>query len=286
MGEPLVICEALVKIYRQNGVETRALNGLNLDVYEGEVLAIVGPSGSGKSTLMNILGGLDRPTEGRVMVSGIDLTRLDAASLARYRREVVGFVWQQSARNLLPYMTTLENVCLPMRLANLPRSEQLARAWALLEAVGLADRAHHRPTALSGGEQQRAAIAIALANNPALLLADEPTGSVDSETAGRIIDLFRHLGHTFGVTVVIVTHDPLVARHVDRTVEIRDGHTAFERIRRDESTFEEYLTVDSEGRIRLPAHLLNRLGIHRRVRLHLRDDHPELWPADPEPNEG
>ncbi len=286
MGEPLVICEALVKIYRQNGVETRALNGLNLDVYEGEVLAIVGPSGSGKSTLMNILGGLDRPTEGRVMVSGIDLTRLDAASLARYRREVVGFVWQQSARNLLPYMTTLENVCLPMRLANLPRSEQLARAWALLEAVGLADRAHHRPTALSGGEQQRAAIAIALANNPALLLADEPTGSVDSETAGRIIDLFRHLGHTFGVTVVIVTHDPLVARHVDRTVEIRDGHTAFERIRRDESTFEEYLTVDSEGRIRLPAHLLNRLGIHRRVRLHLRDDHLELWPADQEPNEG
>ncbi|HEY64304.1 MAG TPA: ABC transporter ATP-binding protein [Caldilineae bacterium] len=282
MGTPLVVCEELVKIYQYDGVEIQALSGLDLEVYEGEVLAIVGPSGSGKSTLMNILGGLDRPTSGKVMVGDIDLLSLDEPGLVRYRREVVGFVWQQNARNLLPYLTTLENVCVPMRLAGLPRREQLERAWALLEAVGLADRAYHGTTALSGGEQQRAAIAIALANSPALLLADEPTGSVDSETAGQIIDLFRHLGHTFGVTVIIVTHDPLVAHHADRAVEIRDGRTSFERIRRDRTTFDEYLMVDQEGRVRLPPHVIERLRIGRRVRVHLRDDHLELWPVEEE----
>jgi len=279
MSTPLVICEELVKIYQYDGVETLALNGLNLEVYEGEVLAIVGPSGSGKSTLMNILGGLDRPTSGKVTVGDIDLLSLDDAGLVRYRREVVGFVWQQNARNLLPYLTALENVCLPMRLAGLPRHEQLSRAWALLEAVSLEDRAHHRLMALSGGEQQRVAIAIALANSPALLLADEPTGSVDSETAAQIIDLFRHLGHAFGVTVVIVTHDLLVAQHTDRAVEIRDGRTSFERVRRGRTMFDEYLIVDEDGRVRLPPHIIEQLRIGRRVRAHLRGDHLELWPV-------
>ncbi len=279
MSTPLVICEELVKIYQYDGVETLALNGLNLEVYEGEVLAIVGPSGSGKSTLMNILGGLDRPTSGKVTVGDIDLLSLDDAGLVRYRREVVGFVWQQNARNLLPYLTALENVCLPMRLAGLPRDEQLSRAWALLEAVSLEDRAHHRLMALSGGEQQRVAIAIALANSPALLLADEPTGSVDSETAAQIIDLFRHLGHAFGVTVVIVTHDLLVAQHTDRAVEIRDGRTSFERVRRGSTMFDEYLIVDEDGRVRLPPHIIEQLRIGRRVRAHLRGDHLELWPV-------
>lgn len=278
MAEPFIVCENLVKIYKNNEIETYALSGLDLEVNQGEVLAIVGSSGSGKSTLLNILGGLDRPTSGVVTVGGIDLLSLPAEALARYRRDVVGFVWQQNARNMLPYMTAYQNVTLPLKLAGAGRRERDARARELLAAVGMAERAHHRSRELSGGEQQRVAIAVALANSPGLLLADEPTGSVDSQTAGVIVDLFRDLAHRFGVTVVIVSHDPGLAEHVDRTVAIFDGRTSFERTRRGVETPETYAIVDKSGRLQLPPDIIEKLGINGRVRLDLAEDHLKLWP--------
>lgn len=277
-----IVCDGLVKIYKTGEIETVALAGLDLEVQQGEVLAIVGPSGSGKTTLLNVLGGLDRPTAGAVTVGGVDLLDLTPDGLGRYRRDVVGFVWQQNARNLLPYLTALQNVQLPMQLRGVGRHARHARACDLLEAVGMADRLDHRPQELSGGEQQRVAIAIALANGPGLLLADEPTGSVDSQTAGVIVDLFRSLAHCYGVTVVIVTHDTSITQHVDRAVAIYDGRTSFERVRRTAGDLvvghEEYVIVDKTGRLQLPPELVERLGIAGRVRVYLAGDHLEIWP--------
>ncbi len=272
----------MVKIYKSNEIETYALSGLDLEVNQGEVVAIVGPSGSGKSTLLNILGGLDRPTSGQVTVGGVDLLALPAEALTGYRREVVGFVWQQNARNMLPYMTAYQNVTLPLKLAGVGRKEYDTRTHELLAAVGMAERADHRSQELSGGEQQRVAIAVALANSPGLLLADEPTGSVDSQTAGIIVDLFRSLAHRFGVTVVIVSHDPSISQHVDRLVAIFDGRTSFERVRRRgadvEAGHEAYAIVDKSGRLQLPPEIIERLGVNGRVRLDLAEDHLKIWP--------
>ena len=279
---PFIVCDDLVKVYKTGEIETVALAGLDLEVQQGEVLAIIGPSGSGKSTLLNILGGLDQPTAGQVTVGEVDLLGLTPDGLMRYRRDVVGFVWQQNARNLLPYLTAFQNVQLPMQLRGVGPRERAARAHDLLEAVGIADRLVHRPDELSGGEQQRVAIAIALANGPGLLLADEPTGSVDSQTAGTIVDLFRSLAHQYGVTVVIVTHDASIAQHVDRTVAIYDGRTSFERVRRTAGNVvvghDEYVIVDKTGRLQLPPELVERVGITRRARVHVAEDHLEIWP--------
>ncbi len=278
-------CNSLVKIYQKKDIETYALSGLDLVVGKGEVIAIIGPSGSGKSTLLNILGGLDRPTSGEVTVGGVDLLNLTPDSITRYRRYVVGFVWQQNARNLIPSMTALQNVCLPMKMAGVPRNLQINHAHDLLEAVGISDRIHHRSSELSGGEQQRVAIAIALANSPGLLLADEPTGSVDSTTANQIIELFRELSKNFGVTVVIVSHDPKISKSVDRTVAIYDGRTSFERVRQLGSDLreglDEFVIVDQTGRFQIPPELIDHLGIKGRARLHLADDHIEIWPSAP-----
>jgi ABC-type lipoprotein export system ATPase subunit len=287
---PFIVCENLVKTYKIGGVETVALADLDLEVRQGEVLAVVGPSGSGKSTLLNILGGLDRPTSGTAVVGGVNLLSLTSDGLVRYRRDVVGFVWQQTPRNMLPYMTAFQNVCLPMKLSGAGRRERDARAADLLDAVGMADRAGHRSEELSGGEQQRVAIAVALSNGPGLLLADEPTGSVDSQTAAAIVDLFRSLAHRYGVTVVIVSHDPGIAEHVDRTVAIYDGRTSFERVRRVGADMvvghDEYVMVDKVGRMQLPPQLVERLGIAGRVRLHLTEDHLEIWPTKEANEEG
>jgi len=281
---PFITCDELVKSYRTGEIETVALAGLDLEVGQGEVLAIVGPSGSGKTTLLNVLGGLDRPTAGVVTVGGVDLLDLSPDGLMRYRRDVVGFVWQQNARNLLPYLSAVRNVELPMQLRGVGRQERHARACDLLESVGMADRMDHRLQELSGGEQQRVAIAIALANGPGLLLADEPTGSVDSQTAGVIVELFRGLAHRYGVTVVVVTHDTAIAEHVDRTVAIYDGRTSFERVRRTAGDLvvghEEYVIVDKTGRMQLPPELVERMGIAGRAKVHLADDHLEIWPAE------
>jgi ABC-type lipoprotein export system ATPase subunit/bifunctional DNA-binding transcriptional regulator/antitoxin component of YhaV-PrlF toxin-antitoxin module len=283
MTEPAIVCDNLVKIYQVADLETVALQGLDLVVGQGELLGMVGASGSGKSTLMNILGGLDRPSAGRVWVNGSDLLKLSDAELNVYRRTRVGFVWQQGARNLIPYLNAQENVELPVLLAG--QGGAAVRQWAgeLLDMVGLAERRQHRLSELSGGEQQRVAIAVALANRPQLLLADEPTGEVDSETALRIYGIFQTLNRELKLTTVIVSHDPGIARHVDRVVAIRDGRLAAETVRQarrsfaddahtdghHEDAFEELTVLDAAGRLQIPKEYLTQLGIRGRVQLEL-----------------
>ena len=291
--EPFINCDNLVKIYQVADLEVVALQGLDLTVAPGEMLGIVGASGSGKSTLLNILGGLDRPSAGRVSVDGQDLLKLSAVALDRYRRTQVGFVWQQTARNLIPYLSARENVELPMTVAGLGLRAKRARSRELLERTGLWEHRRHRLAQLSGGQQQRVAIAVALANQPRLLLADEPTGEVDSTTAHSLLDLFRELNQAYGLTTVIVTHDPQIARRVDRVVAIRDGKTSTETIRRvsqleqvmvgerqpgeeepgeEEAAYQEYIVLDSAGRLQVPREYLEQLGIGDRVILDMMEE--------------
>ena len=282
---PVIVCDNLVRIYKVADLEVVALQGLDLVVDPGEMIAIVGASGSGKSTLLNILGGLDSPTAGRATVAGYDLGRLGRRARTRYRREVVGVIWQQTAQNLLPYLDALENVELPMAFAGSGGRGQ--RAHELLRLVGLEDRLHNRPDALSGGEQQRVAIAVALANEPAVLLADEPTGELDSVTSAEIFEVLRRINAELGTTVVIVTHDALVSEHVARTVAIRDGRTSSVVLRRTERAHdgehqvisEEFAVLDRAGRLQLPRGHIDAIGLVDRVRLVLADDHVEIWPA-------
>ena len=283
---PLIACDNLVRIYKVANLEVVALQGLDLQVEAGEFIALVGASGSGKSTLMNILGGLDVPSAGRAVVAGHDLGEMGRQRRTDYRRRVIGFVWQQTARNLLSYLTARQNVELPMLLNGVGRGEREARAVDLLARVGLADRGEHRPERLSGGEQQRVAIAVALANQPAVLFADEPTGELDTTTAHEVFDLMRTVNHELGVTIVVVTHDPLVSEQVSRTVAIRDGRTSSETLRRREVSqqgdhhviSEEYAVLDRVGRLQLPRSHVETLGLERRVRLALEPDHISVWP--------
>jgi AbrB family looped-hinge helix DNA binding protein len=271
--EAFIICDNLVRIYQIAGHDVVALQGLDMTVAPGELLGIVGVSGSGKSTLMNILGGLDRPTAGRAWVDGQDLLKLSDMALNRYRLASVGFLWQQSARNLLPYLNAQENVEYPMTLAGDFGRKKSQRARQLLEMVGLADRRHHRLSQLSGGEQQRVAIAVALANHPKLLLADEPTGEVDGSTAQVIYDIFRRLQTDLGLTTLIVSHDAQVAQQVDRVIAIRDGKIATETVRHNgsdeaaETRHVDLTVVDSAGRLQIPKDLREQFGIRDRVQL-------------------
>lgn len=269
---PIIECENLVKIYKTRETEVLALQGLELTVQQGELMAIIGNSGSGKSTFLNMIGGLDRPSAGRLFVDGKDLFKLSDRELVRYKRSTVGFVWQNNARNLLPYLTALENVQTPMLFERGGNRRQ--RAQELLELVGMAHRKNSRLDQLSGGEQQRIAIALALANKPKLLLADEPTGAVDAKTAAYILDVFRRLNEELGLTIVIVTHDPNLARKVNRVVAICDGKTSAERIakgdyaaRLDEisgfaqETHDEYALLDRAGRLQIPREMLDALNL-------------------------
>ncbi|MET9727825.1 ABC transporter ATP-binding protein [Streptomyces zaomyceticus] len=283
--DALIACDRLVRIFTTDGVEVQALQGLDLLVKEGELMALVGASGSGKSTLMNILAGLDVPTAGAARVAGCDLLAMDGKARLRYRREVVGFVWQQTARNLLPYLTAAQNVALPMQLKG--RAKRKAeRAEELLAMLGIADARDRRPHQLSGGQQQRVAIAVALANNPSVLLADEPTGELDSATGEQVFAAFRRANEELGTTIVIVTHDQAVASEVRRTVAIRDGRTSSEVLRRtevDEQGMEslvarEYAMLDRAGRLQLPAEYTQSLGMEHRVALELEQDHIGVWP--------
>ncbi|HEY8179828.1 MAG TPA: ABC transporter ATP-binding protein [Candidatus Limnocylindria bacterium] len=284
--EALIVCDNLVKIYKVADLEVVALQGLDLLVEKGEFIALVGASGSGKSTLLNILGGLDLPSAGRATVAGHHLGEMDAKERTAYRRRVIGFVWQQSAKNLLPYLTAAENVELPMLLEGVAPAERQSRAMQLLELVGLGERGDHRPDRLSGGEQQRVSIAVAIANRPAVVFADEPTGELDSDTAQQIFDLLRSVNAELGVTIVVVTHDPLVSERVSRTIAIRDGRTATETLRRaavseggeHHLVAEEYAVLDRVGRLQLPRDYVDALGLQRRVRLVLEDDHITVWP--------
>ena len=272
----MIRCENLVKIYKTSDVEAVALQGLDLDVKKGELMAIVGNSGSGKSTLLNMLGGLDRPSAGSLTVDGKDLLKFTDKDYMEYKRDTVGFVWQNNARNLVPYLTAVQNVELPMLLKG--KKGRRARALELLKKVGLEKRKNSRLDQMSGGEQQRVAIAIAMANDPKLLLADEPTGSVDTKTSAMILDIFKELNRSEGVTVVIVTHDLKLAGHIDRVVAIRDGRTSSEIIRKksyredldemgevitkeEEATHEELAVLDRSGRLQLPKDYMQSLGI-------------------------
>jgi putative ABC transport system ATP-binding protein len=283
----LITCDNLVKIYKIAELEVVALQGLELTVERGEMLGIVGASGSGKTTLLNILGGLDRPSAGRVTVGEQDLLKLSDAALNRYRRKKVGFVWQQTSRNLIPYLTAQENVELPMNIAGMSRREKRDWGRELLQAVGLYEWRKHRLVQLSGGEQQRVAIAVALANKPILLLADEPTGEVDSATAQTILETFRRLNETLDLTTIVVTHEPRIVGQVDRVVAIRDGKTSTETIRQvsqleqamvgerlpeEEVTYHEYVVLDSAGRLQVPREYLEQFGIGGRAELEAVDD--------------
>lgn len=276
-----LVCDNVVRIYRTTGVEVVALQGLDLTVDKGEMVAVVGPSGSGKSTLLTILSGLDVPTAGNVRVASHDLTAMSRKERLHYRRKVVGFVWQQTADNLLGYLSAHDNVALVRSLSGAGRRQAGERADELLELLGVADCRDRTPAQLSGGEAQRVAIAASLVNDPEVLFADEPTGELDTATSAEVFAALRHVNAELGVTVVVVTHDPLVSTQVQRTVSIRDGRTSSETLRHgsgEEHVAEEYAVLDRAGRLQLPQEFTTALQLERRVRLALEPDHIGVWP--------
>ena len=287
----LIMCDRLVRIYAAEGIEVQALQGLDLLITDGELTAIVGASGSGKSTLMNILAGLDTPTAGRARVAGHDLGAMTSRERLGYRRATVGFLWQQTARNLLPYLTARQNVIMPMKFAGrgAAAAGPARRRAAGHARGGLLRRA--RPAQMSGGEQQRTAIATALANAPRVLLADEPTGELDSATARDVFGALQTANTELGVTVLVVTHDPAVSAEVRRTIAIRDGRTSSETLRHDSSDEHghatrhavEYAVLDRAGRVQLPREMTEALAMRDRVRLEHEPDHIGVWPDQGRP---
>ena len=284
----LIACDNLVRIYQMGTVEVQALQGLDLLVDAGEMVALVGASGSGKSTLLGILAGIDAPTAGRVRVGRWDLLDMSARDRLDYRRGVVGLVRQQATRNLVPYLDAAQNVMLPLSLAGHPRRDRAARVRDLLDLVGVGGLASRRPGQMSGGEQQRVAIAVALANAPAVLLADEPTGELDTATSQEVFAALRRANRELGTTVVVVTHDAAVSGQVARTVAIRDGRTSTEVLRpsgvdgadgTDDGAAVEYAVMDRAGRVQVPREYRQALGLTRRVRLALEHDHVTVRPA-------
>lgn len=283
--EAMIECENLVKIYKTKDIEVLALQGLELRIDKGELLAIVGNSGSGKSTFLNLLGGLDRPSAGKLVVDGKDLFKLSEKELVEYKRHTVGFVWQNNARNMLPYLTAWQNVQMPMLFDSGKKKKE--RALELLEMVGMSHRKDHRLDQMSGGEQQRVAIAIALANDPKILLADEPTGAVDAKTGAYILDVLRSINETTGITTVIVTHDRQLTKKVNRVVSIRDGKLSSERVMKqsyrdrlseisaftEESEVQDEFTVlDRAGRLQIPREYLEQLQLQgNKVRVEYKD---------------
>ena len=290
-GTPYVLCEDLFKIYKIADLEVVALRGLDLAVESGEVVAVVGASGSGKTSLLNILAGYDTPSAGRVRVGDKDLLVMTSRQVGEYRRHEVGFIWQQTSRNLFPYLTSLENVSLPMMLTNVAGSERKRRSEELLELVGLSHRMGHTPERLSGGEQQRVAIAVALSNRPPLLLADEPTGELDDATASEVLGLFDTVNRELGTTIIIVTHDPNIAYKVGRVVMIRDGKTSaeirrkvsFQRVSgeaQSDEPLEEFILVDASGRMQIPKEFLEQLKIKERAKVVLEGDRVTIKPGE------
>ena len=281
--KPFVLCSNLVKIYKIAAQEVIALQGLNLSIAGGEVMALIGPSGVGKSTLLNVIGGLDTPSAGSVQVAGWDLRRMTESERVTYKRQVVGFVWQQPARNLLPYLSARENIELPMEFNDIDANARKKRALELLDLVGLAGRANFLPDRLSGGEQQRTALAVALANNPPLLLADEPTGQIDTEASVQVLDALQSINQAFGTTIMIVTHSALIASRMERVVTLRDGHASTEIRRHREHTTdrlheEEWSIHDPSGRLQVPRTYINTLEMQELVSLHLEPGHISIWP--------
>lgn len=283
----IIECHELVRIFSSTGVEVQALQGLDLTVETGELTAVIGASGSGKSTLLTILSGLDIPSAGRASVAGHDLLAMGGRERLSYRRHTVGFIWQQTTRNLLPYLTAAENVLLPLVMAGYPRAKRAARIAELLELLNVGELRDRVPGQLSGGQQQRAAVAVALANSPEVLLADEPTGELDEANSEMVLEAFRGINETLGTTVLIVTHDAGVSDHVRRTVQIRDGRTSTEVLRRtstdhtgrEHEVAEEFAVLDRVGRLQLPQDYITQLAMRDRVRLGLEEDHVTVSPV-------
>lgn len=298
--KPMIVCENLVKIYKTSEIEVVALQGLDLTVEKGEMMAIIGNSGSGKSTLLNMLGGLDKPSAGSLEVDGKDLIRLSEKDLINYKSQTVGFVWQNNARNLIPYLSAKENIELIMRLNGKFKAH---KAEELLDLVSMSHRKSNRLGELSGGEQQRVAIAIALANDPNLILADEPTGAVDTKTSDQIVNIFQNLSTNLGITIVIVTHDRRLSRKVNRVVSIRDGKTSSEFHMKnsykdeiqsiglmgeavnahenvEDETHEEFAVLDRVGRLQLPADYMKTLNLTGKdmVELQMEDGYIKIIP--------
>jgi len=288
----VIIAENLVKIYKTKDIEVMALQGLDLLIERGEVMAIIGNSGSGKSTLLNMVGGLDKPSAGKLIVDGRDLFKMKERDLVDYKTVTVGFVWQNNARNLIPYLTALENVMMPMQFNNSkPIKNKKQRALELLELTGIGKRAKHRLSQLSGGEQQRVAIALSLANYPSVLLADEPTGSVDTRTSDIILDMFRTVNRELGTTIVIVTHDREISKKVERVVAIRDGKTSSEFLMSYSDqlaglegfggrTTVEYAVFDKAGRVQIPREYLDKMGLDgNRLQIHMDEENRVILKA-------
>ncbi|MFL2762034.1 MAG: ABC transporter ATP-binding protein [Dehalococcoidia bacterium] len=276
--KPYIHCQDLFKIYKIADLEVVALRGLDFEMNPGEIVALVGASGSGKSTLLNILAGYDSPSAGRVFVGNDNLLQISSKELINYRRRKIGFIWQQTGRNLFNYLSAEENIALPMMLNGISQSERDDRVLELMNLVGIESRRKHKPSQLSGGEQQRVAIAVALANSPPLLLADEPTGELDDSTASEIMDLFTEINHKMDTSILIVTHDPDIAYKVHRVVMIRDGKMSMEirkrtilgsDLPREENTLDQFTLIDASGRIQIPQVMMEELdlGVHATVRI-------------------
>lgn len=275
-AEDFIVCDSLVKIYKTKDIEVMALQGLDLTIRKGELMSVIGKSGSGKSTLMNIIGGLEKPSAGRIAVDGKNLSELNEKEMVAYRKNTIGFVWQKSGRNLFPYLNSLENIEAAMNFSGMNGREKKERAIELLDMVGMSHKKLSYPSEMSGGEQQRVAIAVALANNPKILLADEPTGAVDTKTSNMIQDLFRRLNRKLGITIIIVTHDLKLAAKVDRVVMISDGKISTEKIMKEKyreqienlssedifkDAHEEYSVMDKAHRVQLSDDILLKAGI-------------------------
>lgn len=277
MDRNILTCDGLVKIYKTDEIEVLALQGLDLEIKEGELVAIIGKSGSGKSTLLNMIGGLDKPSAGRIYVDDNDLFAMTEAQLVDYRKKTVGFVWQNSGQNLFSFLTAVENVEALMNFEKGNAREKRKRALELLKMTGIDHKANSLPSQMSGGEQQRVAIAVALANNPKILLADEPTGAVDSKTSNMIQDLFRKLNKDLNLTIIIVTHDISLANKVSRVIMVSDGKISTEKIMKEEylhkldelttenlnkvEAHEEYSVMDKARRVQLSQEMLDMAGI-------------------------
>lgn len=285
MADEMIRADGLVKIYKTKETEVLALQGLDLTVETGELTAIIGNSGSGKSTFLNMIGGLDKPSAGSLFVDGKNLFTMSEKELVLYKRDTVGFVWQNNGRNMLPFLSALENVMMPMNLSSTKHKHD--KAIELLEMVGMSHKKNSRMNMLSGGEQQRVAIAIALANSPKLLLADEPTGSVDFRTADYIFDVFTELNKN-GQTILIVTHDIALSKKVRRVIAIRDGKISSERVLKEEfadrlkesnidwreiDSQEEYVVLDRANRLQIPHELIEKLELDgNKVTISYRDN--------------
>jgi ABC-type lipoprotein export system ATPase subunit len=289
--DAVIACAMLVRIYSTAGIEVQALQGLDLLVNDGELTALVGSSGSGKTTLLNILAGLDTPTAGQARVAGHDLLTMGARERLAYRRTTVGFLWQQTSRNLFSHLTAAENVALPMRLAGRGRAHRAGRTAELLDLLGVGHCRDKEPAQMSGGEQQRVAIGVALANRPTVLLADEPTGELDTETSDEVFAALRSANAELGVTILVVTHDQQVSQQVRRTIAIRDGRISTEVLRRagtDEQgraalLAQEYSVLDRAGRLQIPRDFIQSLGMRDRVLVALEPSHVAVWPDSAHP---